>query len=264
MRAAIRGKTSAGWLYGFKLHPVHQKFVFDDALVFPVIASFYWKKVTNRAFTVSVLAALAVFLPVRFEWIPLSGVVGIGVDVLSVVGIGVVLGLMTFGFFGLRPALVVGAIASVASAPFVIGFLHDYATLSGSLVAYAVSTLICWALSARSEEDFDFAEIEQLQRTGQWERSGELLADAARKLEGAGAELVLLCTNTMHKVAAAVETAVPIPFLHIADATAAAITQAGVRRVGLLGTRFTMDIPKVAAEATVDGAPERRLQLQGA
>ena len=63
------------------------------ALGFPVIASFYWQKVTNKAFTVSVLVALAVFIPVRFEWVPLGGVAGIAVDVLSVVGIGVVLGL---------------------------------------------------------------------------------------------------------------------------------------------------------------------------
>jgi aspartate racemase len=67
------------------------------------------------------------------------------------------------------------------------------------------------------------------------------MADAARALQAAGADFLILCTNTMHKVAAAVETAVPIPFLHIADATAAAITQAGLRRVGLLGTRFTME-----------------------
>lgn len=129
------------------------------ALVFPVIASFYWNKVTNKAFTTSVLLALAAFLPVRFEWIPLTGVVGLGVEALSVIGIGIVLGLMCFGFFGLRPALVVGVIASVVSAPFVIGFLHDYATLSGSLVAYAVSTIVCWAMSVSSDMEFDFDEI---------------------------------------------------------------------------------------------------------
>ncbi|MEK8142507.1 hypothetical protein NKH18_09410 [Streptomyces sp. M10(2022)] len=72
------------------------------ALVFPVLASFYWDKVTNKAFTVSVLAALAVFLPVRFSWIPVDGVFGIVVDVLSVLGVGVVLGLMVFGFLGPR------------------------------------------------------------------------------------------------------------------------------------------------------------------
>ncbi|KQZ67426.1 sodium:solute symporter family protein [Nocardioides sp. Root151] len=132
------------------------------ALVFPVIASFYWNKVTNTAFTTSVLVALAVFLPVRFEWIPLTGAFGLGVEVLSVVGVGVVLGLMCFGFFGLRPAMGVGVVAAIVSAPFVIGFLRDYATLSGSLVAYAVSTIVCWAMSRSSDVEFDFAEIDKV------------------------------------------------------------------------------------------------------
>src|SRR5690606_17416363 len=107
------------------------------ALVFPVLASFYWGKVTGRAFTTSVLAALVVFLPVRFGWVPLDNALGIVVDVLAVVGIGVVLGLMVFGFFGARPARVVGVAAIVVSAPIAIGELHEYATLSGSLVAYS-------------------------------------------------------------------------------------------------------------------------------
>ncbi|MCZ4541495.1 sodium:solute symporter family protein [Dietzia maris] len=129
------------------------------ALVFPVIASFYWKKVTNMAFTVSVLAALAVFLPTRFGAIPDSGVLAYGIEALAVIGVGVVLGLMVFGFFGLRPALVVGAIAALGSAPFVFGFLRDYDTLTASLVAYAVSTIVCAAMSFRSSMDFDFAKI---------------------------------------------------------------------------------------------------------
>ena len=129
------------------------------ALVFPVIASFYWKKVTNKAFTVSTLAALALFLPVRFEWIALTGVTGIVVDVLSIVGIGVVLGLMAFGFFGLKVARIVGMVAIVVSAPFAMGALHEYAVLSGSLVAYSVSTVVCYAMSVRSKQNFDFSTI---------------------------------------------------------------------------------------------------------
>lgn len=129
------------------------------ALVFPVIASFYWKKVTNMAFTVSVLAALAVFLPTRFGAVPDSGVLAYGIEALAVIGVGVVLGLMVFGFFGLRPALVVGAIAALGSAPFIFGFLRDYDTLTASLVAYAVSTIVCAAMSFRSSMDFDFAKI---------------------------------------------------------------------------------------------------------
>ncbi len=87
----------------------------------------------------------------------------------------------------------------------------------------------------------DFHEVERLQRDGDWDAAGELLADAARRLQAAGADLLVLCTNTMHKVAPRMEAAVPIPLLHIADATAAAITAAGHRTVGLLGTRFTME-----------------------
>lgn len=86
----------------------------------------------------------------------------------------------------------------------------------------------------------DFAEVEQLQSAGDWYRAGELLAREARALEAAGAELIVLCTNTMHIVAPAIEAAVSIPLLHLADVTARAIGAAGLVRVGLLGTRFTM------------------------
>lgn len=87
----------------------------------------------------------------------------------------------------------------------------------------------------------DFADIEALQRSGDWDRAGELLAEAAVKLQAAGADCLVLCTNTMHKVAAVIETAVTIPLLHIADATAEAIQLAGLNKVALLGTCFTME-----------------------
>jgi aspartate racemase len=87
----------------------------------------------------------------------------------------------------------------------------------------------------------DFDEIERLQRIGDWDSAGMVLADAARSLQSGGAELLALCTNTMHKVAPAIESAVTIPLLHIADATASAVKAAGCCRVGLLGTRFTME-----------------------
>jgi aspartate racemase len=87
----------------------------------------------------------------------------------------------------------------------------------------------------------DFHDVEELQRAGDWAAAGAHLADAAAALEKAGAQCVVLCTNTMHKVAPAIEAAVRIPLLHIADATAAAIKQAGIASVGLLGTRFTME-----------------------
>lgn len=88
---------------------------------------------------------------------------------------------------------------------------------------------------------YDFAEIEALQRAGDWDIAGQLLAEDARRLEWAGAELVVLCTNTMHKVAPAIEAALGVPFLHLADATAEAVRSAEVERVALLGTRFTME-----------------------
>lgn len=87
----------------------------------------------------------------------------------------------------------------------------------------------------------DFQDIEHLQRTGQWTEAGALLARAARALEAAGADFLVLCTNTMHKVAPAIEAATGIPFLHIADPTAEAVKAAGISRIGLLGTRFTME-----------------------
>jgi len=87
----------------------------------------------------------------------------------------------------------------------------------------------------------DFADIEPLQRAGDWQQAGQLMAGAARSLEAAGADCLLLCTNTMHKVAGAIEAASPLPLLHIADTTGQAVAQAGIHTVGLLGTRFTME-----------------------
>lgn len=87
----------------------------------------------------------------------------------------------------------------------------------------------------------DFHEIERLQHAGDWVAAGELLSGAARSLQSAGADFLVLCTNTMHKVAPAIEAAVDIPLFHIADPTADEIKQAGFSTVGLLGTRFTME-----------------------
>jgi aspartate racemase len=87
----------------------------------------------------------------------------------------------------------------------------------------------------------DFHEVERLQHAGDWEAAGALLAGVARSLEAAGADFLVLCTNTMHKVASSIEAAVSIPLLHIADPTAIEIKQSGHATVGLLGTRFTME-----------------------
>jgi aspartate racemase len=87
----------------------------------------------------------------------------------------------------------------------------------------------------------DFADVERLQVEGRWDEAALLLAAAARRLELAGAEVLVLCTNTMHKVADAVADAVGIPFLHLADTTATAAARAGLSTLGLLGTAFTME-----------------------
>jgi aspartate racemase len=91
----------------------------------------------------------------------------------------------------------------------------------------------------------DFAEVEAMQAAGEWEAAGELLAAEAKALEAAGADCLVLCTNTMHKVAGAIEAATSVPLIHIVDVTAAAILEAGITRVALLGTRFTMEQPFV-------------------
>lgn len=88
---------------------------------------------------------------------------------------------------------------------------------------------------------FDFAEIELLQQSGAWDEATRRLVAAAGKLYVAGAELMVISSNTMHKMADAIERAVPIPLLHIADPTAEAVRASGLRRVGLLGTRYTME-----------------------
>jgi len=87
----------------------------------------------------------------------------------------------------------------------------------------------------------DFAEIERLQHSGDWATAGRVLADAAQALERAGAEALVLCTNTMHCVLDVIEPAIGIPVLHIADATARRVHAAGIGKVGLLATRFTME-----------------------
>ncbi len=113
----------------------------------------------------------------------------------------------------------------------------------------------------------DFHQIEVLQHQGRWEELGEILARDAYTLEQAGAEFLVLCTNTMHLVAPAIESRISIPLLHIADATAERIKVAGITQVGLLGTRFTMEEPfykgrleeKHGLEVDVPPAEDRQL-----
>src|SRR5262249_42520044 len=87
----------------------------------------------------------------------------------------------------------------------------------------------------------DFAEIEALQHQSNWDKAAKILLEAARSLERGGADFIVICTNTMHKVTDALEAHINIPILHIADATAEKILSNGINKVGLLGTRFTME-----------------------
>ncbi len=113
----------------------------------------------------------------------------------------------------------------------------------------------------------DFDPIEKLQHSGDWQTTGEILAESAGAVEAGGADFLLICTNTMHKVADQVEAAVDIPLLHIADATGEALVRDGVAKVGLLGTAFTMEetfyrgrlADKFNLEVIIPEADDRRL-----
>ena len=114
---------------------------------------------------------------------------------------------------------------------------------------------------------FDFVDIEELQHRGEWGEATRLMVAAAQKVAGAGADFLVICTNTMHKMAEDVQAAVSVPLLHIADATAARVKADGVQRVGLLATRFTMEedfyrgrlIEKHGLDVVVPPEAERQL-----
>ncbi|BDI22191.1 aspartate/glutamate racemase family protein [Herbiconiux sp. L3-i23] len=136
---------------------------------------------------------------------------------------------------------------------FIGGMSWESTALLYSLVNKEVAARLGGYHSARILlTSVDFADIETLQAAGRWEEAGALLADEARRLERAGADFLVLCTNTMHKVASSIEDAVGIPLVHLGDATADAILAKGVQKVGLLGTRFTMEqdfyVDRIAAK----------------
>ncbi|SNR57226.1 aspartate racemase [Haloechinothrix alba] len=110
----------------------------------------------------------------------------------------------------------------------------------------------------------DFADIERMQADGRWDEAAAVLGDAARAVQSAGAELLVLCTNTMHKVADEIQAAIDIPLLHLADVTARAVLDAGITRVGLLGTAYTMEqdyyrtrVERHGLDVLVPGADDR-------
>jgi aspartate racemase len=113
----------------------------------------------------------------------------------------------------------------------------------------------------------DFADIETLQHQGRWQDAAQLLIGAAKSLENGGADFVVLCTNTMHKVADEMQAHIKIPMLHIADATAQRIKDSGIRKIGLLGTRFTMEedfykarlAQKYGLDVIIPDAPEQEI-----
>jgi len=131
------------------------------AVVFPVIASCFWDRVTNKAFTWAVLSALAVFCLVRFDLLPMTGVLAIGIELLASIGAGVVGGLMVFGFLGKRLGVAAFFIAAVVVAWIGVGTLREYTVLLSSLTAYGVSTLVCTVISLASNERFDFDLIQE-------------------------------------------------------------------------------------------------------
>ena len=114
----------------------------------------------------------------------------------------------------------------------------EYERIINTEVRAALGGVHSASLLVRS---YDFAEIERLQAEDDWDGAGAVLAADARRLEEAGAGLIVLCTNTMHRCAEAIEAAIGVPFLHLADATARAVVEAGVEQVALLGTRYTME-----------------------
>lgn len=130
----------------------------------------------------------------------------------------------------------------------IVGLLGGMSAESTTLYYQAMNRLVRERLGGLHSAKLalwsvDFAPIAALQAAGEWRRAGEILADAARRLEGAGAEAVLIGANTMHMVADQVQAAIDVPVIHIADATAAAVTARGCARPLLLATRFTMEMP---------------------
>ena len=164
-RATMIGATMLGViLASFKLD-ILVMLVFVGALwgaiVFPFIVSFFWNRVTNRAFTSSVIIAASVFCIARFEVLPITGVVAVFFEVCAAVGAGVVIGLMTFGFFGRIAAFVCGGTTVVFCLFYFAGNLRDYQVLLASLTSYGVSALVCVGVSLLDKKHFDFKLLAQ-------------------------------------------------------------------------------------------------------
>lgn len=164
-RMTMIGATACGVVLAFANFNILDLLVFVGglwgALVFPVIASFYWNRITSKAFTISVVVAVAFFLLTRFELIPMFGVQAVVFELLSAIGAASAVGLLAFGTLGRRPGLIAAAIMFVAMLPLFLGFLRDYPALLSALVAYGISTALCVGISLRSNERFDFDLIDE-------------------------------------------------------------------------------------------------------
>lgn len=172
-RATMIAATSIGIILASLSLDILVMLVFVGALwgaiVFPVIASFFWNRVTNLAFTAAVVSGLLLFCIARFELLVLTGITAVFFELVAAVGGGVVLGLMSFGFFGRNAGLVVGVLAAVVLAVLCVGFLRDFTVLLASLTAYGVSTMVCVGLSLMSAKRFDFDLIRQ--RVGDYSKT---------------------------------------------------------------------------------------------
>lgn len=162
-RATMVLATVAGVCFAYLKLDILTMLVFVGALwgtiVFPVIVSMYWDRVNNKAFTSAVLLAFAVFLLVRFDLLPLTGVMGYVLEILGCIGGGVVIGLMGFGLLGRRAGLVLGVLAAIALLPWALDHLRGYQVLLSSLLAYGVSAVVCTGVSLLNQERFDFIQI---------------------------------------------------------------------------------------------------------
>lgn len=165
--------TAAGLIFAsFKLD-ILVMLVFVGALwgaiVFPVIASVFWNRVTNVAFTSAVIVGLLLFCVARFELIPIVGISALFFEILASVGGAVVIGLMVFGFLGRKIGMGAAAIMLVLMLIFATGFLRQYMVLLASLTAYGASTIVCVVVSLMGDEHFDFDLIKQ--RVGDYDKS---------------------------------------------------------------------------------------------
>lgn len=164
-RMTMIGATAAGVGLAFANFNILDLLVFVGglwgALVFPVIASFYWNRITSKAFVISVIVAVVFFLLTRFDMIPMFGVQAVIFELLAAVGAATAVGLLAFGFLGRWAGGIAAAVMFVAMVPLFLGFLHDYPTLLSALVAYGISAVLCVGISLRSNERFDFDLIDE-------------------------------------------------------------------------------------------------------